>query len=67
MVGPLMDGEGNPCASFQVLEAENAAEVGHWLAQEPIVRESVHRDALVGKFFVSKNDLPRQDWSGAGS
>lgn len=67
LVGPLLDGDGNQCASFYVFEADSAADVEHWLAQEPFVREGVYRDVIVREFFVGKNGLPLQDWPMAGS
>jgi len=64
LVGPLLDAEGNQCASFYVFETESEQDVHDWLAREPFVRDGVYRDVIVREFFVGKNSLAPQDWPG---
>lgn len=67
LVGPLLDDDGNQCASFYVFEAGSAQEVRDWLAQEPFVREGVYQDVIVREFFLGKNGIPVQDWPSTSS
>lgn len=67
LVGPLLDEDGNQCASFYLFEADAAQDVRDWLAAEPFVQGGVYRDVIVQEFFLGKNDLPVQDWPDAKS
>lgn len=65
LVGPLLDENGNQCASMYIFEAEAAQDVRDWLAAEPFVGNGVYRDVIVQEFFLGKNALPVQDWPDA--
>ncbi|MGE3690087.1 MAG: YciI family protein [Novosphingobium sp.] len=62
LVGPLLDDDGNQCASIYIFEAECAQDVTDWLAGEPFTANGVYRDVIVQEFFLGKNSLPAQDW-----
>lgn len=67
LVGPMLDKDGNQCASFYIFDVESEQEVHDWLAKEPFVRDGVYRDVIVQEFFVGKNMLAPQDWPNAAN
>lgn len=64
LVGPLLDQDGNQCASFYLFETDTKQDVHDWLEKEPFVQSDVYRDVIVREFFVGKSTLPFQDWPG---
>jgi len=66
LVGPFLDGDGEQCGSFYLLEAEDEAEVRAWLAAEPYVAAGVYGEMIVRRFDTGMNRLTLQDWPGLG-
>ena len=58
----LLDGQGNQQGSIYFFEADSAATVREWLAQEPFCAAGVYKDLHLAEISPACNRLPLLEW-----